>query len=47
LQQLATLGQRVKVFGRLQQDTTAKRGIKARSLKAGWSHYYLLHILTG
>jgi predicted transposase YbfD/YdcC len=31
----------------LQQDTTAKYGIKARRLKAGWSHDYLLHILTG
>ena len=31
----------------LQQDTTAKCGIKARRLKAGWSESYLLHILTG
>jgi len=31
----------------LKQDTTAKCGIKARRLKAGWSHDYLLHILAG
>lgn len=31
----------------LRQDTTAKCGIKARRLKAGWSTDYLLHILTG
>lgn len=31
----------------LHQDTTAKCGIKARRLKAGWSHEYLLHILVG
>jgi predicted transposase YbfD/YdcC len=31
----------------LKQDTTAKCGIKARRLKAGWSQDYLLHILTG
>jgi predicted transposase YbfD/YdcC len=31
----------------LKQDTTARCGIKARRLKAGWSHDYLLHLLTG
>lgn len=31
----------------LKQDMTAKCGIKARRLKAGWSQDYLLHILTG
>lgn len=31
----------------LRQDTTAKCGIKARRLKAGWSTDYLLQILTG
>jgi len=31
----------------LKQDTTATCGIKARRLKAGWSHDYLLHLLAG
>lgn len=31
----------------LQQDTMARCGIKARRLKAGWSHEYLLKILAG
>jgi predicted transposase YbfD/YdcC len=31
----------------LKQDTSAKCGVKARRLKAGWSTDYLLHILTG
>jgi predicted transposase YbfD/YdcC len=31
----------------LRQDTSAKCGIKARRLKAGWDEAYLLHLLTG
>jgi predicted transposase YbfD/YdcC len=31
----------------LRQDTTAKVGIKARRLKAGWDNQYLLRLLTG
>jgi len=31
----------------LKQDTTLKRGLKSKRLKAGWDHDYLLHILRG
>jgi predicted transposase YbfD/YdcC len=31
----------------LKQDTTLKRGLKSKRLKAGWDHDYLLHILGG
>ena len=29
----------------LRQDTTAKMGVKAKRLKAGWDHAYLRQIL--
>jgi predicted transposase YbfD/YdcC len=31
----------------LKQDTTLKRGLTSKRLKAGWDHDYLLHILRG
>lgn len=31
----------------LRQDTTAKMGVKAKRLKAGWDHAYLLKLLAG
>jgi hypothetical protein len=31
----------------LKQDTTLKRGLKSKRLKAGWDHDDLLHILRG
>jgi predicted transposase YbfD/YdcC len=31
----------------LKQDTTLKRRLKSKRLKAGWDHDYLLHILRG